>query len=154
MSFRLLAMSMLMTGCGTMGLELLQQDSGVADGNSWLVVEPQSGLDFGFVDVQGNSGIETAVLTAKGSDQVVLIDIRFSATTDSSYSFVSDDLPLPHQLPVGVDFPVEVKFSPTHSDQYTGQLEIDIENEENSVDTLTLSIVGYGCDSGGPTGCP
>lgn len=61
MSFRLLAMSMLMTGCGTMGLDLLQQDSGVVDGNSWLVLEPQGGLDFGFVDVQGNSAIETAV---------------------------------------------------------------------------------------------
>ena len=65
MIFRPMAASILLTGCGTMGLDLLQQDSGAMDGNSWLVLEPQAGLDFGFVDVQGNSAIETAMLTAK-----------------------------------------------------------------------------------------
>ena len=119
-----------------------------------LTIEPQSGLDFGFVDIQGNSGIETLVLTAIGSGSVFLLDVRFSATTYSAFSFVSDDLPIPHQLSGGSVFLVEVKFSPTHADQYTGQIEIDFESASDGVITETLGIVGYGCDSGGATGCP
>ena len=144
MSLRSVMTVLFLTGCGTMGLDLTVSDSGRGrgSGNSWLVMEPQSGLDFQCVDVQGSPAIETAVLTAKGSGQVVLIDIRLSS---SNFELVSDDLPLPHQLPVNVEYPVDIKFSPTQSSEYTGVLEVDVENPENEVDTLQLPLRGRGC---------
>ena len=154
MLLRTITLCVLLSGCGTMGLDLLSGDSGSLDGNSWLVVDPQNGLNFGEVDVQGSPAIDTLILTAKGADQVVIIDIRTSELTWSNFYLGSEGLPLPHMLPANREYPIDVYFAPTHTDEYTGSLEIDIENEEGGVDTEEVGLVGRGCDSSGVPACP
>jgi hypothetical protein len=139
-----------------MGLDTLGSDSNIpTDGNSWLVVDPQGGLNFGINDVQSSSAaVDTVTLTAKGQEQVVIIDIRLGDTTWSTFSLSSGDLPLPHLLPSGVDYPVDVEFLPVAAAEYDGTLEIDTENESNGVDTTVIELVGCGCDSQSGPGCP
>ena len=82
MIFRPMAASILLTGCGTMGLDLLQQDSGAMDGILWLVLEPQAGLVLALWMCRAILAIQTAMLTGQG---------QWSGGVDR-YSFQCDDL--------------------------------------------------------------
>ena len=153
---RILLLGLTLGGCGTMGLETLASDSDVpVGGNSWLVIDPQDELNFGINDIRnGSPVVDTVTLTARGEQQVVIIDIRLGPTTWSTFDLSSSDLPLPHMLPSGVDYPVDIEFIPQASAEYDGTLEIDTENADYGVDTTIINLVGCGCDSQSSQGCP
>ena len=159
MGLRIFVVGFGLMGCGTMGLERLATDSGsLSVGNSWVVLNPEGSLNFEMVDIRSDQpSSETVILTAMGEEQTVLIDIRMGALTASTFSLASTDLPLPHMLPVGREYPITVNFEPTHVVRYEGTLEVDVENwvanPTDGIETLLIAIEGRGCDSQASQGC-
>ena len=149
MSLRIAVVGLGLSGCGSMGLDRLSVDSGsISLGNSWVVLDPDGALNFEHVDIRNDQpASETLTLTAMGQEQTVLIDIRMGALTASTFSLASTDLPLPHMLPVGRDYPISVHFEPTHMVRFEGTLEIDLENWETNpvegIETVVVQVQGF-----------
>lgn len=138
----LIALTFALTGCGSIGLDVM--DTGGMD--SILGVDPAGQIDFG----QHNASAEKAarkdiVLWVDGGQPLAIVDVYLDETSDSSF-WMSSDLPLPIRLSPDMEFPVEVRFNPGDTGTHRGELVVLLDDGTTEGAYVRRPIVGEGCD--------
>jgi hypothetical protein len=138
----LIALTFALTGCGSIGLDVM--DTGGMD--SILGVDPAGQIDFG----QHHASAEKAarkdiVLWVDGGRPLAIVDVYLDETSDSSF-WMSSDLPLPIRLSPDMEFPVEVRFNPSGTGTHRAELVILLDDGTTEGAYVRRPIVGEGCD--------
>ena len=137
-----IALALTLTGCGTIGLDIM--DTGGMD--SSLGVDPAGQSDFG----QHKASAEKAarkdvVLWVDGGQPLAIVDVYLDEDSDSSF-WMSNDLPLPIRLSPEMEFPVEVRFNPGDTGTHRAELVVLLDDGTAEGAYVRRPIVGEGCE--------
>jgi len=142
-------LTLLIGGCGTMGLGVM--DTGEVSVAS-LGVDPMGDIDFGRVSpAKPKSELQDVVLYADGEGTLVIVDVYLGSATSDAFS-MRQDLPLPIRLEDNGEFPVQVRFMPFATGAYAGELIVLMDNGTPEGEEIYLNITGRGCDDPSETG--
>ena len=134
----------LTTGCGTYGLE--PSDTGMLP--SALGIDPFGEIDFGQHSPNASrSARKDVVLFVDGEQQLAIIDIFLEGGESEIFS-LPPDLPLPILLQPGIQFPVSMRFAPSSTGTFRGELTVMIDDGTEEGAYINRPVVGEGCAEG------
>jgi len=137
----LIALIFALTGCGSIGLDIM--DTGGM--NSILGVDPAGQIDFGQRNASATKAArKDIVLWVDGGQPLAIVDVYLDETSDSSF-WMSSDLPLPIRLSPDMEFPVEVRFNPGDTGTYRGELVVLLDDGTTEGAYVRRPLVGEGC---------
>ena len=138
-----------MLGCADVGLSRF--DSGVP-ASAELGVDPDGEVLFGRVSPAiDKSALEEVVLYSAGGSTLAIVDVYLDESSSGAYS-MRDDLPLPLRLAPGLEFPVELRFTPYAVGTFSGELVVLFDNGTPEGESVRIPITGEGCEDPDETG--
>jgi len=137
----LIALIFALTGCGSIGLDVM--DTGGM--SSILGVDPAGQIDFGQRNASATKAArKDIVLWVDGGQPLAIVDVYLDETSDSSF-WMSSDLPLPIRLSPDMEFPVEVRFNPGDTGTHRGELVVLLDDGTTEGAYVRRPLVGEGC---------
>jgi len=137
-----IALTAALTGCGTIGLDVM--DTGGM--GSILGVDPAGQIDFGQHRASASKAArKDVVLWVDGGQPLAIVDVYLDEDSDSSF-WMSNELPLPIRLSPEMEFPVEVRFNPAGTGTHRGEMVILLDDGTMEGAYVRRPIVGEGCE--------